>query len=927
MLSLRRQVLIPFLLAVLLLMGIAGGFAALSARTGAEAGIEARASAALRSFDGWSQRRRATLEREATRLAEQMALDGIAEGDARLVEVPFAVRRRDFVMAADARRTTVWSDRGVEWTRLRATRALRERAHRGLAGGGLAVAPDGTPVLIATVPARVPGARFGAVLVGDALDASELASIGTPLGVRLEVLDAAKRTGAAPVADGERRLGYPLEALRGRAHLDVIVPADSVTRATSTAVLTAAATGLPVAALLALLVNVLLRRSVITPLEALRSAIREVAGGNHGVHLEPGGPRELREVAEGFTRMAETLGDQHRRLQGLAAADPLTGLANHRSFHEGLDAAIERARRETSSVALVALDLDRFKQLNDEHGHPCGDDVLRAAAASLRAAVRGDDLVARVGGEEFALLLPGAGHEMAWEVAERARAAVASVRVPGVALTSSAGIACFPLDAPDAATLLERADRALYTAKREGRDQTRRYHARQGARSFSDKERAEVVDVLRRPDALVPVFQPLVDLASGRLVGYEALSRFTALPARPPDAWFAQARRCGLGHELEAAALKAALDQPGRPPGTFLSLNVSPSALASAPVQRVLPEDLSSLVLEVTEHEVVGDNQNFRRLLAELRGRGARIALDDAGSGYAGLQAVMRMELDVIKLDRSLVDGVHGDLAKVALVESFVRFARRTGAAVCAEGIESLDDLNVLADLDVPYGQGYVLARPAPPWAPVSPSVAEVLLRRSVASGGDLSARDTLPETGDRRLEALCGCMSRVSSAAELPALFRLIREELRADDLCFSRWSRDRGEVTAFGEPGSVAGAEAYALADYPATAHVLKTQESAQVLAGDPGADAAEVRLLGRGPYRSLLMVPVISLGQTVGLLELFREREEPWQRTDVNRARIICYQLGPVLETLVGSGRPAPAPGAATVTSLSERRGRTG
>ena len=907
-----------------MLVAAVGAIATFSTHRGATQELEARADASVGAFTLWRLERQAELQRDATAVAEQMEAGGAARGAIGRVSLPARLMRHDLVRGVDGRDDVTWVAEGAGWVGLPGAAALVERAQRGLVAGGLAVDRYGTVVLMGVVPVRLPEGRFGAVLVGNVIGPAQMAQIAAPLDLKLVLGPAAEQPSSAPDPAGERRFTHSVPVLAGspRARLVATVSTERVSAVTRQALVTAVGTGAAIAGLLLVLLWILLRVTVLGPLGALRDAIRAMGRGDQGVRLRAGGPRELREVTEGFTRMAETVDEQHRRLEGLAASDPLTGVANHRSFHERLEAAIEEARRANGSVGLVALDLDRFKQINDDHGHPCGDDLLRAAAAGLREVVRADDFLARVGGEEFALLLPGASHALAWEVAERARATVAQVRAEGIALTSSAGIACFPSDATDAATLLERADRALYTAKREGRDQTRRYHARQGARNFSDRERAEIVDVLRRPDALMPVFQPLVDLASGRLVGYEALARFAVLPARPPDAWFSQARRCGLGHELEAAALRAALEVPDRPPSTFLSLNLSPSALAAEPVRRVLPQDLSQLVIEVTEHEAVSDDEGFRRLQADLRSRGARIALDDAGAGYAGLQAVMRLDLDVLKLDRSLIDGVHGDFAKVALVESFVRFARRTGAAVCAEGIESLDDLNVLADLDVSLGQGYVLARPGPAWSAVSPSVAEVLLRRSVASAGDLSAREGLPETGDRRLEALSGRMSRVASTAELPALFRVIGDELRADDVCFSEWDSDRREVTEIGATGEC-DARPFALTSFPATERVLQAQESAQVVAGDPSADRAEVGLLLTGPYRSLLMVPVISLGRTVGLLELFREREEPWQRSDVNRARIIAYQLGPVLEALARDATPAPA----NVTSLSEHRGRRG
>jgi len=230
------------------------------------------------------------------------------------------------------------------------------------------------------------------------------------------------------------------------------------------------------------------------------------------------------------------------------------------------------------------------------------------------------------------------------------------------------------------------------------------------------------------------VFQPLVSLRTGEVVGYEALARFDDSRNLPPTWWFAQAHRFGLGARLEAEAVRAAIAEPNRPQGVFLAVNLSPSALRSSAVRGVLPEDLSGLVIEITEHEEILRDDSLQTALAPLRARGARIAVDDAGAGYAGLQQVMRMQADIIKLDRSLIQDVHADRVKTALVRSLVHFARETGADLCAEGIECLDELRTLSELGVTLAQGYVLARPGPAWTGVDVDVAVVCQSASTRS-------------------------------------------------------------------------------------------------------------------------------------------------------------------------------------------------
>jgi diguanylate cyclase (GGDEF)-like protein len=374
---------------------------------------------------------------------------------------------------------------------------------------------------------------------------------------------------------------------------------------------------------------------------------------------------------------------------------------------------------------VLLLDIDDFKRINEARGHPYGDELLGRAAAGVAAAMRDLGAVARVGGDEFGVVLPDADGPRALALGEAARTAVElSAPVRGT-LRCSAGVACYPDDAKSAGALLQLAGGALRWAKESGRARTRRYDP---AHVFvvTEEQREDFAALIARPDAVRPVFQPIVSLASGELAGYEALARFEGKPGLPPSWWFAQAHRFGLGSALEAESVRAALAPRNRPPGTFLSVNLSPSALASAPVREQLPGDLHGLVLEITEEERVLDVEGLQRHLEPLRARGARIAVDDAGEGYAGLQQVMSMRADIIKLDRALVADVHADPAKVALIGSLVHFARSTGAAICAEGIETLDELRTLIHLGVVYGQGWALGRPGAPWARVNGEAARL---------------------------------------------------------------------------------------------------------------------------------------------------------------------------------------------------------
>jgi EAL domain-containing protein (putative c-di-GMP-specific phosphodiesterase class I) len=369
-------------------------------------------------------------------------------------------------------------------------------------------------------------------------------------------------------------------------------------------------------------------------------------------------------------------------------------------------------------------------------------------------------------------------------------------------------------------------------------------------------------------------------------------------PFRPPEEWFNQAHRAGLGPALEAASLRAALCAHGRPERTFLALNVSPGALLSPVVREALPEDLSGIVIELTEHELFSTDAALDRELAALRARGARIALDDAGNGYAGLQQIIRVAPDILKLDRSLVDGVHDDPHRFALLEALISFACTTGAAVCAEGVETLADLAVLADLDVTYAQGWALARPDAPWALLAPQAAaaasaEVRIgMRIVREPHD----DSAPTLGD-----LITRLSTVSCVDDIRAAAAMIPSVLGADDAAVSRVVPGENCVEDVSRHGWSLPGQRYDLSDFPATDYVLRTRTAGQVVVGDPASDPAEVAVLEGAGHQALLMVPLVFGGRDVGLLELYRRHAMPWNSGEIERAQLLAHQLAAVLDLL--------------------------
>ena len=743
--SLRRHFLLPFAVGVALLSLAVGVVAAWGAREAAETELENRARTAARIFDEAMVAKQARLEREAFGLAANRDIVRALPRGHRLddLDIPGTLSNRfDYVAVTGPRGEHVFASRLADWGVLHSPRLL-DRVARGIAQSGIVVTRDGTPALFAAAPVHVPsGGRDGAMILAEPITAGSLEELARPLDLALDLTTSRGRrisSLAGSSEPGARVRAYPYRArlasfAAGSAQLTVTLSTAPLRRATAAAAMTAAVTALGLALTLLLLVVLLLERAVVRPLHALGTAIAQVKRGDYDVRIRFGRSRELAAAADALQRMATIVGKQQAQLHKQASRDPLTQLSNHAAFHASLDAAVAVARRDGTEFGLLAVDVDLFKQINDRHGHPFGDAVLRAIADELRSAIRDGDTAARVGGDEFAVLLPGAGAASAAEAAERIRERMRSVTVDQEQLSISIGVASYPAHGADAAELMEVADQALYASKRAGRGQTRRYDelaAAEGTTGASGGERGQLLALLEREDLIVPVFQPIVSLRSGAIVRYEALARFPPEFDRRPDQWFAQAHRCHLGAELEARALEAALAAPGLPDGVELAVNVSPDALTSPRLLSVLPGRLDGIVIEITEQQRVTDADAVRSRLGALRSRGARIALDDAGEGYAGLGQLLRVEPEIIKLDRSLIDGLAMDPARLAIIEVFVRLAERTGAELCAEGIESIEQALLLARLGVTHGQGYALARPGPPWPGVAPDVRSELIAQA----------------------------------------------------------------------------------------------------------------------------------------------------------------------------------------------------
>lgn len=254
-----------------------------------------------------------------------------------------------------------------------------------------------------------------------------------------------------------------------------------------------------------------------------------------------------------------------------------------------------------------------------------------------------------------------------------------------------------------------------------------------GVRPREVSARRRIAGLLEAPDSHRPAFQPILSLVSGTIVGYEGFSRFATEPVRPPDRWFAEATRVGLGPELQALAIErilAAATVAELPDQTFLSVNVSPRYLAHpAVVAAVAAADQSDLVIEITEEETVNDYVGLRRAMAPYVDRGVRFAIDDAGAGFASMRHVTELGPAFVKLDAYLVRGMRSRQTLQAFLRALNGFTIEIGAALIAEGVETASDLTVLAETGFPLlAQGYAIARPGAPWPRVSANASRALL-------------------------------------------------------------------------------------------------------------------------------------------------------------------------------------------------------
>jgi diguanylate cyclase (GGDEF)-like protein len=433
-------------------------------------------------------------------------------------------------------------------------------------------------------------------------------------------------------------------------------------------------------------------------------------------------------AALGRAEMVDRLRREAAEKQHLSRHDSLSGLPNRRYFVELLDAELAT---EGSGVAVMLLDLDRFKEINDALGHETGDALLREVGERLRAHLEGRGVVARLGGDEFAVLLPAAGTATAAVAVATDLSGVIerAIRIGPLTLTAraSVGVAVAPAHGDDAQTLIRHADVAMYAAK-EHRAGVRLYEAEL---DINSPQRLSLIADLRaaveRRDLTV-VFQPKVDPRTGRVTGAEALTRWNhpTLGNIPPDQFIPLAEHSGLVRPLTLHVLEVALRRRAAWARSghdlHVAVNLSPNSLMETELPEIVARLLAQtgnpphvLTLEITESTILADPAGSMATLERLHALGVKLSIDDFGTGYSSLGRLRELPIHEVKIDKSFVRGIASDHRDRAVVRSAVQLGHALDLEVVAEGVEDADTYEYLALEGCDVVQGYLLSPPLPP--------------------------------------------------------------------------------------------------------------------------------------------------------------------------------------------------------------------
>jgi len=497
--------------------------------------------------------------------------------------------------------------------------------------------------------------------------------------------------------------------------------------------------------LTAALLFAFLRHTLVRPILHLSRITKEFGRGNLTLEIDVASNDEVGELAQSFKDMRQNLQSSNEQIRYLAYHDHLTGLPNRLMFNDYLEHSLGRARRAGETLALLYIDLDNFKRINDTLGHHAGDELLKLLAQRLRSSLRREDYlarteseqetdaVARVGGDEFTIILPAikspyAAASVATRVLEMLSHPF-SVGSHEIFVTASIGITTYPHDAKNAEALVKNADVAMYHAKEEGKNNYQYYSESMNVAAL---ERLTLENRLRgalERDELLLHYQPLVDARSQHIIGVEALIRWQHpdLGLLPPAQFIPLAEESGLIVPIGEWVLRTACRQmkQWRDAGMNnlrMSVNLSNQQFRREPLDGVIEGILDEtglppecLEVELTESSIMQSEKTAARMLTAIKRLGVRIALDDFGTGYSSLSYLRRFPIDTLKIDRSFVKDIVTNHDDAAIISAIIAMAETLKLSVTAEGVEDLQQFEFLREHGCHTIQGFLFSHPVPP--------------------------------------------------------------------------------------------------------------------------------------------------------------------------------------------------------------------
>jgi diguanylate cyclase (GGDEF)-like protein len=424
-------------------------------------------------------------------------------------------------------------------------------------------------------------------------------------------------------------------------------------------------------------------------------------------------------------QQARQLVESEADAQHAAKTDALTGLMNRVGLSESFPGLIEKAKASTSTLAILSVDLDRFKEINDGFGHACGDAVLLAVSRRLKALLEPPSLVTRPGNDEFMLLVPGLDRDGVMELADRIVMLLAEpIDVGGgtrVMVTASVGYALAPADGDRTDDLVRRVELAVAKAKEDGGGAGVAFAPEMDLELF---RRRALENALRKAVAagdIYAVYQPILDSSGTRVVAVEALARWSDPLLGPiaPDLFIPLAEETGLIPELGKQVLRRALADGMEWPGIDIAVNVSAAQIHHGDIVEVVGEELRAsgfpahrLEIEITESVLLADEKRANEQISGLRNLGVKVALDDFGSGYSSLQYLYKFGFDKLKIDRGFIKSLGTPDDSSVILASIVKLGLGLRMTITAEGVETPEQLRVLRDLGCHQIQGYLFSRP-----------------------------------------------------------------------------------------------------------------------------------------------------------------------------------------------------------------------